>query len=91
MLLGFISLLLTVGTTYVAKICVPKRLGNTWLPCDKGDDGAGAGDGDGDGGGDDDDKGRKLLSYGQQMLWRRALASKTDQYDYCSSKVIFQN
>lgn len=82
MLLGFISLLLTVGTTYVAKICVPKRLGNTWLPCDI--DGGGAGDGDD--GDDDDDKGRKLLSYGQQMVWRRALASKTDQYDYCSSK-----
>ncbi|KAL8487094.1 hypothetical protein ACS0TY_023683 [Phlomoides rotata] len=81
MLLGFISLLLTVGTSYVAKICVPKKLGNTWLPCDKGLKPTPPDDGDGDG-----DEGRKLISYGQQMVWRRALASKTDQYDYCLSK-----
>lgn len=35
MLLGFISLLLTVGTTYIAMICVPEKLANKWLPCDK--------------------------------------------------------
>lgn len=82
MLLGFISLLLTVGTSYVAKICVPKDLGHKWLPCDKSSD---------DGHDEDDDEGknehRKLLSYGQEMVWRRALAAGTDQYDYCDSKV----
>ncbi|KAH6768295.1 hypothetical protein C2S51_013631 [Perilla frutescens var. frutescens] len=80
MLLGFISLLLTVGTTYVAKICVPKELGNKFLPCDEKQT---------DGDDDDDDKGkngRKLISYAQEMLWRRALADKTDQYDYCDKK-----
>ncbi|XP_051118278.1 MLO protein homolog 1-like [Andrographis paniculata] len=35
MLLGFISLLLTVGTSYIAKICVSEELGNKWLPCEK--------------------------------------------------------
>lgn len=80
MLLGFISLLLTVGTSYVAKICVPKSLGNKWLPCDKKiiED-------------EDDDKGkeehRKLLSFGEEIVWRRALAGATDEYDYCDKQV----
>ncbi|KAJ1427416.1 Mlo-related protein [Sesbania bispinosa] len=35
MLLGFISLLLTFGTKYIAKICIPPNVGNTMLPCKK--------------------------------------------------------
>ncbi|KAF5943204.1 hypothetical protein HYC85_020846 [Camellia sinensis] len=35
MLLGFISLLLTVGMTYISKICIPMKLGYTMLPCIK--------------------------------------------------------
>ncbi|PIN05315.1 hypothetical protein CDL12_22142 [Handroanthus impetiginosus] len=79
MLLGFISLLLTVGTKYVAQICVPEKLGNKWLPCEK----------------DlkmlDDDKGkgghRKLFTYAaQEMVWRRSLAAGTDNYTYCTDQ-----
>ncbi|KAF7829466.1 MLO protein-like protein 1-like [Senna tora] len=33
MLLGFISLLLTFGTKYVAKICMDAKYGDTMLPC----------------------------------------------------------
>ncbi|CBI40746.3 unnamed protein product, partial [Vitis vinifera] len=33
MLLGFISLLLTIGTRFIAKICIPAELGSTMLPC----------------------------------------------------------
>ncbi|WRX30782.1 Mlo-related protein - like 10 [Theobroma cacao] len=33
MLLGFISLLLTVFQDRIAKICIPKDLANQWLPC----------------------------------------------------------
>ncbi|KAG9453356.1 hypothetical protein H6P81_006260 [Aristolochia fimbriata] len=33
MLLGFISLLLTVGQGTIAKICIPERVANTWHPC----------------------------------------------------------
>ncbi|KAI4317048.1 hypothetical protein L6164_024959 [Bauhinia variegata] len=33
MLLGFLSLLLTFGTKYVAKICIPPKYGDTMLPC----------------------------------------------------------
>lgn len=37
MLLGFISLLLTVLQDRIAKICMPKHLANHWLPCKKED------------------------------------------------------
>ncbi|CAL9133888.1 unnamed protein product [Musa acuminata var. zebrina] len=33
MILGFISLLLTFGQSYIAKICIPETLSNTMLPC----------------------------------------------------------
>lgn len=36
MLLGFISLLLTVGGNFISKICIPESVANTWHPCDKG-------------------------------------------------------
>ncbi|KAK9205473.1 hypothetical protein WN943_015740 [Citrus x changshan-huyou] len=33
MLLGFISLLLTVCQGFISKICIPKKLAKTWMPC----------------------------------------------------------
>ncbi|XP_068636336.1 MLO-like protein 6 isoform X1 [Aristolochia californica] len=33
MLLGFISLLLTVAQGQISKICIPERVANTWHPC----------------------------------------------------------
>lgn len=35
MLLGFISLLLTVLKGTISEICIPKVIANSWLPCDK--------------------------------------------------------
>ncbi|KAL5974973.1 hypothetical protein ACLOJK_031649 [Asimina triloba] len=35
MLMGFISLLLTVGKDQIAKICIPASAGDTWHPCKK--------------------------------------------------------
>ena len=35
MILGFISLILTFGQTYFAKICVPQDVAVTMLPCEK--------------------------------------------------------
>ncbi|KAL2488817.1 MLO-like protein 6 [Forsythia ovata] len=35
MLLGFISLLLTVGQGPIADICISKKIGDTWHPCKK--------------------------------------------------------
>ncbi|KAJ9554923.1 hypothetical protein OSB04_009537, partial [Centaurea solstitialis] len=37
MLLGFISLLLTVGKATITDICISKTLGETWLPCSRKD------------------------------------------------------
>ncbi|KAI3957450.1 hypothetical protein MKW98_003171 [Papaver atlanticum] len=33
MLLGFISLLLTIGQVPISKICIPQSVANTWHPC----------------------------------------------------------
>ncbi|KAF5744689.1 Seven transmembrane MLO family protein isoform 1 [Tripterygium wilfordii] len=35
MLLGFISLLLTVGQSLISNICIPEKVANTWHPCSK--------------------------------------------------------
>jgi mlo protein len=35
MLLGFISLLLTVGQSPISNICISKKAGATWHPCNK--------------------------------------------------------
>lgn len=35
MLLGFISLLLTVGQSLITNICISKEVGATWHPCSK--------------------------------------------------------
>lgn len=35
MLLGFISLLLTVGQSPISNICISKKVGATWHPCSK--------------------------------------------------------
>ncbi|XP_050378122.1 MLO protein homolog 1-like isoform X2 [Argentina anserina] len=83
MLLGFISLLLTVGTRYLPKICVPASIADTMLPCNsKGhnyyDDGEKSGDDEDKGGGEKDGDRRKLLSYAENMIWRRVLAPSGD-------------
>ncbi|PIN11990.1 hypothetical protein CDL12_15409 [Handroanthus impetiginosus] len=38
MLLGFISLLLTVGQQKISEICIPKSVGHSWHPCNDTDD-----------------------------------------------------
>lgn len=90
MLLGFISLLLTIGTRFIAKICIPAELGSTMLPCKRGyKDGGGYGGGGGDDGDDGDDGGdgrRKLLSYAEERILRRVLAAQAGG-DYCSKSV----
>lgn len=79
--MGFISLLLTVGTRFIYKICIPAKYGDTMLPCKieydeddkKGEDG--------------DDHGRKLLLYAGDITWRRVLAAAASGDDYCTKKV----
>ncbi|KAL5984265.1 hypothetical protein ACLOJK_018369 [Asimina triloba] len=81
MLLGFISLLLTVTQKYIAKICIPVDAGNIMLPCKKEDDDH-----------KDPDRRRRLLWYaadhvhGQAVLWRRGLAAAAGGDDHCAKK-----
>jgi mlo protein len=78
MLLGFISLLLTFGTKYVAKICIPSNLGNIMLPCKKAEAEKQ----------DSTDDRRRLLSFDDEnFVWRRSLAAAAGGDDYCSKKV----
>ena len=34
MVLGFISLLLTFGQTYITQVCIPEKISETMLPCE---------------------------------------------------------
>ncbi|XP_031104010.1 MLO protein homolog 1-like [Ipomoea triloba] len=72
MLLGFISLLLTVSTTLVARICIPPHFAHTWLPCPH----------------DSYNRHRLLLSFNVtgDVLHRRFLAGVDDEKDYCGSR-----
>ncbi|KAG0488482.1 hypothetical protein HPP92_007044 [Vanilla planifolia] len=66
MVLGFISLLLTFGQNYIAKICIPESVADTMLPCRLYDD-------------VDDGKRRKLLWIFTKtsVSIRRSLAGKS--------------
>ena len=72
------SLLLTVGTTYITRICIPSELGKAMLPCrvdatKKDQGGAGR---------------RKLLSNDENVMWRRVLAGSGGD-DFCTKNVRF--
>ncbi|XP_023765165.1 MLO protein homolog 1 [Lactuca sativa] len=91
MLLGFLSLLLTVGTSYIAKICVPEKIGYKMLPC-KPEYYKSKGDGSG---GDDDDNNdhegksrRKLLNLAEEMIFRRVLAASSDDVGTCGKGMV---
>ncbi|KAL1820303.1 hypothetical protein ACET3Z_015172 [Daucus carota] len=85
MLLGFISLLITVGTNVIAKICIPKSAGSIMLPCKKEytDETKYKDKGKEDDGDDGDDR-RKLLWYAGDAVARRMLAPAAGEEDYCS-------
>ncbi|CAL5331989.1 unnamed protein product [Camellia sinensis] len=68
---GFISLLLTVSTTYISKICIPAKLGHTMLPCSK----------------KFYEKRKLLSTYDDQdFMWHRVLAAADEKTDYCAGK-----
>ncbi|KAK1274488.1 hypothetical protein QJS04_geneDACA009796 [Acorus gramineus] len=80
MLLGFISLLLTVGQDYISRICIPSSIGFKMLPCE-----AKANHGGDDGDNGDDRRRRLLWSGDEHPSWRRFLAAGGGQ-DRCSKK-----
>ena len=76
MLLGFISLLLTVLQDHISDICIPKSIGDSWLPCSK----------EAKSKSESENKGRKLLGFSDpDFSYRRRLAVKGN--DYCSKEV----
>lgn len=75
MLLGFISLLLTVGQGPISNICISEKVGATWHPCSKSQES------------DHESNGRKLLGLSDSPGGgRRVLAGAA--YDNCAAKVI---
>nr|XP_023889863.1 MLO protein homolog 1-like [Quercus suber] len=70
MLLGIISLIITVSQIPISKICIPAKAGSIMLPCSKkGYTGSGG-------------NRRKLLWYDEDVTWRRVLAATAGD-DYC--------
>ncbi|XP_031262657.1 MLO protein homolog 1-like [Pistacia vera] len=78
MLLGFISLLITVGTKPVSKICISAKAGSTMLPCKEPKDKE-----DYNNGGNDGDDRRKLLWHTGKVIRHRILAAGGEE-DYCT-------
>ncbi|XP_030466849.2 MLO protein homolog 1-like [Syzygium oleosum] len=76
MLLGFISLLITVGTQPISMICIAEKYATIMLPCNKEDT-------EKPGKGEDPRDRRKLLWYDEDVSWRRSLAA-ADTGDHCS-------
>ncbi|KAL3525155.1 hypothetical protein ACH5RR_013527 [Cinchona calisaya] len=83
MLLGFISLLITVGQQPISEICISKGAGDTMLPCKKLDK-KNAEITRGKDGSPDDNNRRKLLWYAGDALARRVLAAGAGANDHCS-------
>lgn len=91
MLLGFISILLTVGMGIVSKICIPARFGGSMLPCraisESQNNKKDKGDGSGKGGDPNHDRRKLLWLLAEDMVHRRALAAASDGDDYCTRHV----
>ncbi|XP_024023473.1 MLO-like protein 2 [Morus notabilis] len=78
MLLGFISLLLTVGQDSISRICISKSVAETWHPCEKNKNSDKGNSGK---------NGRRLLDFLESDQFsdhRRSLATKG--YDKCAEK-----
>lgn len=82
MLLGFISLLLTVFQDPISKICISQKVGNTWHPCSNPNKKSKSNETSEN---ENNDR-RKLLEYFDPIP-RRILATKG--YDKCVDKVKF--
>ncbi|XVE99339.1 hypothetical protein REPUB_Repub03eG0189800 [Reevesia pubescens] len=78
MLMGFISLLLTVLQGPISDICIPTSIANTWHPCDKQDEAKKYSE--------TESSGRKLLEFSDDTMFipRRSLA--TSKYDKCQEQ-----
>lgn len=79
MLLGFISLLLTVGQSLISSVCVSKKIGATWHPCSKKQEAAQT---------NSETNGRRLLTVSDSGKgFRRILAGAASSTDKCAARV----
>ncbi|KAI3696971.1 hypothetical protein L6452_29636 [Arctium lappa] len=84
MLLGFISLLLTAGTSPITKICIPEGAAATWHPCSRSEQSESAADGE--------ESRRKLLTWSKMGdSARRILASSGGEDKCAKGKVSFMS
>lgn len=85
MLLGFISLLLTVGQGPISDMCISRKIGSTWHPCSKEEEEKLTEE---DHETDSETSGRKLLMVPDAgATFRRILASSGNSTDACAAKV----
>lgn len=75
MLLGFISLLLTVFQDRINKICMAKHLADEWLPCKKKEDTGPS------------SESSSTAAHFQITAARHLLAEASDAADFCTQKV----
>uniref|UniRef100_M4ERK0 MLO-like protein n=1 Tax=Brassica campestris TaxID=3711 RepID=M4ERK0_BRACM len=87
MLMGFISLLLTIGQNYISQICVSESVAASMRPCSRSEEEKKYPNTKKDTGkdlGDEENSGRKLLELVESFIPRRSLATKG--YDKCAEK-----
>lgn len=91
MLMGFLSLLLTIGQVYISQICISKNIAASMHPCSASElakvtktkpkkDAVNERK-------EEENSGRKLLELVEAFIPRRSLATKG--YDKCAEKVKF--
>ncbi|CAN8245110.1 unnamed protein product [Cochlearia groenlandica] len=83
MLMGFISLLLTIGQNYIAQICISQSSAATMHPCSAAEEAKKYGKKETDKD-EEENSGRKLLEFVESFIPRRSLATKG--YDKCAEK-----
>ncbi|XP_076908847.1 MLO-like protein 2 [Bidens hawaiensis] len=85
MLLGFISLLLTAGTTPITKICISKGAAATWHPCSREEEGTASEDGG--------ESRRRLLAFAEMAEGARRILAGSSGEEKCAQegKVSFMS
>ncbi|XP_010558749.1 PREDICTED: MLO-like protein 6 [Tarenaya hassleriana] len=84
MLMGFISLLLTIGQGPISGICISESVASTWHPCSRAEAEKKYGKKDKGKDNEEETTSRRLLELAESYIPRRSLATKG--YDKCADK-----
>lgn len=82
MLLGFISLLLTAGTTPITKICISEGAANSWHPCSREEE---------ESAGDSGESRRRLLTWSKMGDSTRRILAGSGGDDKCAEVCHFSH